>query len=156
MNIDKKINTITVSVSNHMTKTVFQNKIDTAFDARGIYLVYSYTKDRKSLHLQYIGKSIDLPERVTEKHEHYKDWLKAAGGKVENLSFSIISLPKYTNILHCEAALIFALQPPINSKNKKTYDWDDLKVVFSGREVCKKGCIIVHRTETPEQKNKKS
>ena len=156
VNDAKTINTITVSVSNHMTKTVFQDKIDTAFDARGIYLVYSYTKDRKNLHLQYIGKSIDLPERVTEKHEHYKDWLKAAGGKVENLSFSIISLPKYTNIMRCEAALIFALQPPINRKNKKTYDWDDLKVVFSGRKVCKKDCIVVHRTEAPKQKNEKS
>ena len=151
VNDDKKINTITVSVSNHMTKTVFQDKIDTAFDDRGIYLVYSYTEDRQKLNLQYIGKSIDLPGRVTEKHEHYKDWLAAADGEDENLSFSIISLPKYTHILHCEAALIFALQPLINTQNKKTYDWDDLKVVFSGRKACGRDYIVVHRTETPKR-----
>ena len=151
VNEEKKIDEITVSVSNHMTKTVFQDKIDTAFDERGIYLVYSYTKDRQKLILQYIGKSIDLPERVTERHEHYKDWLAAADGKEENLSFSIISLPKYTHILHCEAALIFALQPLINIQNKKTYDWDDLKVVFSGRKVCDRDCIVARRTGTPKR-----
>lgn len=156
VNEEKKIDEITVSVSNHMTKTVFQDKIDTAFDERGIYLVYSYTKDRQKLILQYIGKSIDLPERVTERHEHYKDWLAAADGKEENLSFSIISLPKYTHILHCEAALIFALQPLINIQNKKTYDWGDLKVVFSGRKVCGRDYIVAHRTETPNTESGES
>lgn len=146
-----EITAITVQVSDHMKKSDFQTKVDTEFDDRGIYLVYSYVEDKNEYHLQYIGKSIDLPERVTEKHEHYNDWLRAADGKEENLSFSIISLPKYTHILHCEAALIFALQPLINTQNKKTYDWDDLKVVFSGRKVCGRDYIVAHRTETPKR-----
>lgn len=146
-----EITAITVQVSDHMKKSDFQTKVDTEFDNRGIYLVYSYVEDKNEYHLQYIGKSIDLPERVTEKHEHYNDWLRAADGKEENLSFSIISLPKYTHILHCEAALIFALQPLINTQNKKTYDWDDLKVVFSGRKVCGRDYIVAHRTETPKR-----
>lgn len=151
VNDDKNINTITVSVSNHMTKTVFQDKIDTAFEDRGIYLVYSYVEDTKKSNIQYIGKSIDLPERVTENHEHYKDWLRAAGGKVENLRFSIVSLPKYANLLHCEAALIFSLQPPINTKNKKTYDYDNLKVIFSCRKVCGRDYVVANRTVTPKR-----
>ena len=151
MNKDTNVNTITVFVSDHMTKAEFQRKIDTAFDERGIYLVYSHLRDQGKFVLKYIGKSIDLPGRVTERHEHYNDWLMAAGGKVEDLRFSIISLPKYTNILHCEAALIFELQPRINTQNKKTYDWDDLKVVFSGREVGGRDFIVAHRTVTPKR-----
>ena len=145
---NSEITAITVQVSGHMKKSDFQTKVDTEFDDRGIYLVYSYVEDKNEYHLQYIGKSIDLPERVTEKHEHYNDWLRAADGKEENLSVSIISLPKYIRILHCEAALIFALQPPINTQNKKTYDWDELKVIFSGRKVCGRDYVVANRTVT--------
>ena len=139
---DEQISTITVTVSNHMLLTDFNEKIDKEFDERGIYLVYSYDPAKKECALQYIGKSIDLPERVTNKHEHYKDWVKAAGDDTKNMYFSIVTLEKNAHLLICEAAMIYTLQPPINTECKKSFEHEDHKIVFNGRNVCDQSFVV--------------
>ena len=46
---------------------------------------------------------------------------------------------------------VFCHGVPIVIQNKKTYDWDDLKVVFSGRKVCGRDYVVANRTVTPKR-----
>lgn len=139
---DEQISTIKVTVSSRMSLEEFNEKIDKEFDERGIYLVYSYDSQKEMYYLQYIGKSIDLPERVTSKHEHYNDWVKAAGNDTKNMYFSIVTLEKNAHLLICEAAMIYTLQPPINTECKKSFEHEDHKIVFKGRNVCEKSFVV--------------
>lgn len=139
---DEQISTTTVTVSSRMSLEEFDKKIDEEFDERGIYLVYSHDAQDGIYYLQYIGKSIDLPERVTSKHEHYKDWVKAAGNDTKNMCFSIVTLEKNANLSICEAAMIYALQPPINTECTKSFEHEDHKIVFEGRNVCNQSFVV--------------
>jgi hypothetical protein len=61
------------------------------------------------------------------------------------LEFSLVTVPEGLSIEDCEAALIYELQPPINTDGKETYTRNDMEIVFGGRPVCGRESIIAIR-----------
>lgn len=111
----------------------------------GVYLVYRQNKNDGRFRLIYIGKADVVSNRVNEQHNHYQDWLEWAYGDVSALRFSIVTVPEGLSIEDCEAALIYALQPPINTDGKETYARNDIEIMFVGRPVCNRESIIAIR-----------
>ena len=54
-------------------------------DCSGVYVVYR-GKNKSPSELLYIGRSSDVDERPSEKHERYNDWKNCLQSK-ENLCF---------------------------------------------------------------------
>lgn len=134
---------MTVEVGPRLT---FQQFTAQDFDQRGVYLVYRVNREDGCFRLIYIGKSQDLSDRVTENHEHYTDWVSWAYDNVAELRFSIVKLPAGGDLSSCEEAMIFAFQPPINGKCKDSFNHEDIRISFTGRNVCGRAFIEVQRT----------
>ncbi len=107
----------------------------------GIYLVYRKNLQDQKLRLIYIGQAQDLSERVNSSHEHYNDWLTWAYGEESNLYFSAILINDPTDILRCEAALIYKFKPQINTSGIDSFIYDDTVIIFRGKDVCGKKII---------------
>ena len=131
------MNTYLVNVSGYYTYDDFK-----LLNAKGVYLVYRENKSDKRFRLIYIGKADIIANRVNERHDHYHDWLEWAYGDVSALRFSLVRLPDDLPIETCEAALIYALQPPINTDCKETYTHTDVEIKFTGRKVCNRDSVI--------------
>ena len=133
-----------VSVGAHLSLKSFQNHSE---ETSGLYLVYRINKEDGRLKLIYVGKSVDVSERVDQTHEHYNDWLDWADGQEDRLRFSCVVLQNHeTEVLRCEAAMIYAFQPPINDKGKDSFSYEDTMVIFNGRQVCHRSLIIAQKT----------
>ena len=136
--------TIQVTVGPHLTMAAF-NAMPS--DVKGVYLVYRLNKEDGRLKLIYVGKSVDIADRVGPSHEHYVDWIAWAGGQEDRLRFSwVILLDHVTDLLRCEAAIIYSLRPPINRMGIDTFSYDDTMIIFNGREVCCRSQIIAKKT----------
>lgn len=136
--------TITVDVSAHLTFDQFRSLPD---DLRGVYLVYRINQEDSRLRLIYVGKSADVSDRVSESHQHYNDWVSWANDDPTRLRFSWGKLIDHTtDILRCEAALIYAFKPPVNQNGKDVFSYEDTEVVFTGRQVCCRGSVIAKKT----------
>lgn len=135
---------IQVSVGAHLSLKAFQSRLE---QTSGLYLVYRINKEDGRLKLIYVGKSSDVSDRVDQSHEHYSDWLEWADGQEDRLRFSCVVLQDHTTeILRCEAALIYAFQPPINNNGKDSFSYEDTMVIFNGRQICHRNLIIVQKT----------
>jgi excinuclease UvrABC nuclease subunit len=134
---------MTVEVGPHLT---YQQFTAQDFDQRGVYLVYRVNREDGRLRLIYIGKSNDISDRVTEGHEHFRDWVRWAYDNVDALRFSIVKLPPEGDINSCEEAMIYKFQPPINDRCKETFNNEDIQISFSGRNVCGRAMIEAMRT----------
>lgn len=134
---------MTVQVGPRIT---FQQFTAQDFDQRGVYLVYRVNREDGRFRLIYIGKSQDVGDRVTVNHEHYTDWVSWAYGNVDELRFSLVKLPEGGDLASCEEAMIYAFQPPVNKQNKETFNHEDIRIVFEGRNVCGMGSIDVRQT----------
>lgn len=136
--------TIQVIVGPHLTLQAFQSMSE---DTSGIYLVYRINKEDGRLKLIYVGKSVDVSERVGPTHEHYNDWLEWADGQEPRLRFSWVILQDHVeDVLRCEAAFIYCLQPPINCNGKDSFSYEDTVVIFNGRQVCCRSQIMAQKT----------
>lgn len=136
--------TIQVNVGPHLTLHAFQSMSE---NTTGIYLVYRINREDDRLKLVYVGKSVDVSERVGETHEHYNDWLAWANGQESRLRFSWVILQDHIDeLLRCEAALIYCLQPPINSNSKDSFSYEDTIIIFNGRQVCCRSQIMAQKT----------
>lgn len=134
---------MTVEVGPRLT---FQQFTAQDFDQRGVYLVYRVNREDGCFRLIYIGKSHDLSDRVTVNHEHYQDWVSWAYDNVAELRFSTVKLPAGGDLASCEEAMIFAFQPPINDKCRESFNHEDMRISFAGRNVCGRAFIEVQRT----------
>lgn len=135
---------INVNVGGHLTMIEIQA---IQHDHPGIYLVYRINSEDGRLRLIYIGKSVEVSERVGPEHEHYSDWISWAGGDQTRLRFShVILLDHEDELLRCEAAMIRAFQPPINTQGKDSFSYPDTTVCFSGRQVCCRSSIVALNT----------
>lgn len=131
---------MTVEVGPRLT---FQQFTACDFDQRGVYLVYRINREDGRFRLIYIGKSQDVSDRVTVNHEHYEDWVRWAYDNVNGLRFSVVKLPVGGDLASCEEAMIFAFQPPVNDKCKESFNHEDIRISFTGRNVCGRAFIEV-------------
>lgn len=127
-------------------RITFQQFTAEDFDQHGVYLVYRVNREDGRFRLIYIGKSQDVGGRVTVNHEHYSDWVRWAYGNVDELRFSLVKLPEGGDLDSCEEAMIYAFQPPVNAKSTETFNHEDIRIIFEGRNVCGLGSIDVRRT----------
>ena len=134
---------MTVEVGPRLT---FQQFTAYDFDQRGVYLVYRINREDGRFRLIYIGKSQDVSNRVTVNHEHYEDWVRWAYDNVNGLRFSVVKLPVGGDLASCEEAMIFAFQPPVNDKCKESFNHEDIRISFTGRNVCGRAFIEVLKT----------
>lgn len=134
---------MTVEVGPRLT---FQQFTAQDYDQRGVYLVYRVNREDGRFRLIYIGKSKDVSDRVTVNHEHYTDWVSWAYDNVDELRFSTVKLPIGGDLDSCEAAMIYVFQPPVNVNCKDSFNHEDIRIVFSGRNVCGREWIEVLRT----------
>ena len=134
---------MTVEVDPRLT---FQQFTAYDFDQRGVYLVYRINREDGRFRLIYIGKSQDVSDRVTVNHEHYEDWVRWAYDNVNGLRFSVVKLPVGGDLASCEEAMIFAFQPPVNDKCKESFNHEDIRISFTGRNVCGRAFIEVLKT----------
>ena len=136
--------TIQVNVSPHLTLQAFQAMTE---NTTGIDLVYRINREDGRLKLVYVGKSVEASERVGITHEHYNDWIEWANGQESRLRFSLVILQDHADeLLRCEAALIYCLQPPINHNGKDSFSYEDTLVIFNGRQVCCRSQIMAQKT----------
>lgn len=103
----------------------------------GIYCVYKckYNHKEKTLYdlsLLYIGESENINERHKEnKHEHYDDFCSYLGNN-ETLCYSYALVSDDGDRMQCEAALIYKMQPPINTQNKDEFLYEKTHIITSG------------------------
>lgn len=135
---------IKVAVGGHLTYSDFRALPE---GSDGLYLVYRINQEDRRLRLIYVGKSVDVSDRVSENHQHYNDWLAWAGGDVSRLRFSWVELLDHkSELLRCEATLIFALKPPVNKNERDNFGYEDTTVLFTGRQVCCRDCVVAMKS----------
>lgn len=103
----------------------------------GIYCVYKCKYNKKEnavsdLFLLYIGESENINERHNEnKHEHYDDFCSyLSDGEILCYSYALVS--DDDERMQCEAALIYKMQPPINTQNKDDFLYEKTHIKTSG------------------------
>lgn len=120
----------------------------------GIYCVYSCKYNKKTdrvcnLVLLYIGESENINERHKDNnHEHYEDFLSYLDDD-ETLCYSYSLIRNEDDRKRCEAALIYKMQPPINSKCKDSFDYQTTKIVTSGNnsKLCNSFILLEKREQ---------
>ena len=102
----------------------------------GIYCVYTckYNKKENSvsdLFLLYIGESENIYDRHKDNnHEHYDDFCSyLSEGETLCYSYALVSGDER---MQCEAALIYKMQPPINTQNKDEFLYEKTHLKTSG------------------------
>ena len=86
----------------------------------------------EQLNLIYIGESENIYDRHKDnKHEHYKDFCKALSAG-ETLCYSYALVSDDGDRMQCEAALIYKMQPPINTQNKDGFLYEKTHIITSG------------------------
>lgn len=114
----------------------------------GIYCVYTCKYNKKEnkvsdLFLLYIGESENINERHKDnKHEHYDDFCSYLSDG-ETLCYSYALVSDDDDRLRCEAALIYEMQPPVNTQNKDEFLYSKTHIKTSGDNECLSGDFFV-------------
>jgi len=117
-------------------------------EVAGIYVVYKGTlteKDTVSLDkIVYIGEAEDINARHNDQeHEHYRDFVRECGG-ADHVWYSCAAVSGgETERKRVEAALIFELQPKINTSDKDSFNYPTTVVNSTGRHEYIPDCIVV-------------
>lgn len=116
-----------------------EGKKNTLPDYSGLYFVYrgvrhkgkdnTYTCSLKEL--LYIGQAENINKRINGEHEHFEDWCSYLD-EGEMLYYSTCPVPQY-QLDEVEAACIYHAQPPVNTQNKDSYNYNPVKIKTSGR-----------------------
>lgn len=120
-------------------KGYYQDKSGLPSDP-GVYVVSKGTLNQNGFvsisEIVYVGEAEDINSRHNDsQHEHYNDFVKVCGG-ADHVWYS------YTKVLggeterkRVENALIYELQPKINSKGKQSFDYKKTTINSSGANI---------------------
>lgn len=127
--------------------------------ASGIYVVYKCDydslKDRVDVkEVIYIGESQNIYDRhITNKHEHYEDFVREAGGK-EHICYGEILLPDVSDEDRktIEAAMIHRQKPKVNDeKHKAHYAKPASDITMTGGPDCWKTKHFIHEHDGDDE-----
>ena len=114
----------------------------------GIYCVYECTHNQRkntivARQLIYIGEADDVRSRVSN-HEKYEDWKRRV--RPGNDIFYSVAFVEGAEQARCEAALIFAHQPPENTAYRTAFPFDRTTIKLSGKTDLLNPAFTVNRT----------
>lgn len=138
------MNTIIANVGARVSLAEFKSQVATEGLSRVLYLVYRRNEDNGKYRLIYIGNSTAEFVNRLETSPLYKEFLSWAYDAPDVLAYSVVKVDDSLHEVACNA-MVYALQPALNSSGKESFDYDDVTVVFNGRDVCRRSFIRVSR-----------
>lgn len=136
------MNTIIANVGARVSLAEFKSQVATEGLPRVLYLVYRRNEDNGKYRLIYIGDSTAEFVNQFETSPLYKELLAWAYDAPDILAYSVVKVDDSMYEVACNA-MIYALQPALNSSGKESFDYDDVMVIFNGRDVCRRSFIRV-------------
>ena len=106
---------------------------------QGIYCVYVGSQNNKTVtprKLVYVGETGDFRDRHYDKeHEHYQDFLdECKDGEEIFYNYAVTTGFTDTDRVRVQDALIYELQPSINTSSKETFNHPETIVNIKGNK----------------------